>query len=197
MSIRKSSNFERESRDYYPTPETALEGVALGNFFWDVSNYIEPCAGDGRLVKHMSKLVPHAVCSQMFDIEPQEVGIVQKSLFDLTQADIGDDVTHFVTNPPWINTKATNFQLNRLIEHLSSLRPTWLLLNGTYIFNQRSAKLLKDTCTDIVPVGRLKWIEGSKHTGTEDCAWYKFDRARFKTRTTRLHQNPKGIPNDD
>ena len=30
-------------------------------------------------------------------------------------------------------------------------------------------------CSDIVTIGRVKWIEGSKHTGKDNHAWYKFD----------------------
>ena len=30
-------------------------------------------------------------------------------------------------------------------------------------------------CSDIVPIGRVKWIEGSKDTGKDDHAWYRFD----------------------
>jgi hypothetical protein len=30
-------------------------------------------------------------------------------------------------------------------------------------------------CSDIVTIGRVKWIEGSKHTGKENHAWYRFD----------------------
>ena len=29
-------------------------------------------------------------------------------------------------------------------------------------------------CTDIVPIGRLKWEPGSKYTGKDNCAWYRF-----------------------
>ena len=34
-------------------------------------------------------------------------------------------------------------------------------------------------CSDIVTIGRVKWIEGSKHTGKDNHAWYRFD-ARHK-----------------
>jgi hypothetical protein len=30
-------------------------------------------------------------------------------------------------------------------------------------------------CSKIVSVGRVKWIEGSKNTGKDNCAWYLFD----------------------
>jgi hypothetical protein len=30
-------------------------------------------------------------------------------------------------------------------------------------------------CSDIVPIGRVKWIEGSKHADKDNYAWYRFD----------------------
>jgi hypothetical protein len=30
-------------------------------------------------------------------------------------------------------------------------------------------------CSDIVTIGRVKWFEGSKHTGKDNHAWYRFD----------------------
>ena len=30
-------------------------------------------------------------------------------------------------------------------------------------------------CSDIVAIGRVKWIEGSKHTGKDNACWYMFD----------------------
>lgn len=30
-------------------------------------------------------------------------------------------------------------------------------------------------CVKVVSVGRVKWIEDSKMTGKDNCAWYLFD----------------------
>ena len=30
-------------------------------------------------------------------------------------------------------------------------------------------------CSDIMTIGRVKWIEGSKYTGKDNHAWYRFD----------------------
>jgi hypothetical protein len=30
-------------------------------------------------------------------------------------------------------------------------------------------------CSDIVAIGRVKWIEGSKYTGKENFGWFRFD----------------------
>jgi hypothetical protein len=31
------------------------------------------------------------------------------------------------------------------------------------------------SCTDIVTIGRVRWIEGSKHTGKDNFGWFRFD----------------------
>jgi hypothetical protein len=37
-------------------------------------------------------------------------------------------------------------------------------------------------CTKVVSVGRVKWIEGSKSVGKDNCAWHLFDgMAQAKT----------------
>ena len=46
----------------------------------------------------------------------------------------------------------------------------WIGLGGT-----RQAAPFLPHCSDIVAIGRVKWIEGSKHTGKDNHAWYRFD----------------------
>jgi len=36
-------------------------------------------------------------------------------------------------------------------------------------------------CHKIVSIGRVKWIEGSKSTGKDNCAWYLFDKEESQT----------------
>lgn len=192
MSKYDQSN-ERNSRDYYPTPAKAV--LSLKNhMFSDTYEYhqgmervtfIEPCAGDGRLIQH---LAPEFKCFYATDLEPQ-MGYITLDIgpdsyihrihkqdvfeFDWDKEEL-KDAKYFITNPPWINDGKSNYQLNRLITTLSAVKPTWLLLNGSYAFNKKSADCMR-VCTDIVPVGRLKWIENSPHMGKEDCAWFCFD----------------------
>jgi hypothetical protein len=35
----------------------------------------------------------------------------------------------------------------------------------------------------IVSIGRVRWIEGSKNDGKDNCAWYLFDRPRLDMAT--------------
>ena len=31
------------------------------------------------------------------------------------------------------------------------------------------------SCTGVLPIGRVKWIEGSKYTGKDNFGWYRFE----------------------
>jgi hypothetical protein len=62
-----------------------------------------------------------------------------------------------------------------MIMHLAAIRPTWLLIDAGWFHTQQSAAFM-EFCRKIISIGRVKWIEGSKHTGKDDCVWALFDR---------------------
>ena len=64
--------------------------------------------------------------------------------------------------------------MHRLIAHFQRIAPTWLLLDSDWAATRQAAPFLPH-CSDIVAIGRVKWIEGSKHTGKDNHAWYRFD----------------------
>jgi hypothetical protein len=68
--------------------------------------------------------------------------------------------------------------LHRLIEHFQNIAPTWLLLDSDWAQTKQAAPFLP-SCSDIVAIGRVKWMEGSKHTGKDNAGWHRFD-ARHK-----------------
>ena len=74
-----------------------------------------------------------------------------------------------ITNPPY-----TREVMHRLIAHFQRIAPTWLLLDFGWAATRQAAPFLPH-CSDIVAIGRVKWIEGSKHTGKDNHAWYRFD----------------------
>jgi hypothetical protein len=78
------------------------------------------------------------------------------------------EIDAVVTNPP--NTREL---MHRLIEHFQRIAPTWLLLDSDWASTRQAAPFLPH-CSDIVAIGRVKWIEGSKHTGKDNYAWYRF-----------------------
>lgn len=159
----KRSNFERKERDFYPTPREAVEPLRI--HLPREYAYAEPCAGDGALTDQLSA---HRIwCFYMGDIEPQDPRIKKKNALEITEKDVRH-CDYIITNPPW-----TRSILHPLITHFRHLKPTWLLFDGPWAFTKQAVPYLK-YCSDIVVVGRLKWIPGSKYTSKDDCAWYKF-----------------------
>ena len=163
----KYSDFERKPRDYYPTPVKAVEPI-IDHVAHKPFTYIEPCAGDGRLIKHISDLTDGlGKCRFACDIEPMARAIYKLDVFDLHCPE--GAVDYIITNPPW-DRKV----LHPLIEHCMDLAPTWLLFDANWMHTKQSAALMT-YCTKVVSVGRVKWVEDSKGVGKEDACWYLFD----------------------
>ena len=200
---KHQSNFERNSRDFYPTPYKAV--LPLTNYIGHKSvTYVEPFAGDGALIKHFMKASDNnMMCIYASDIEPLVTAIGDtnhpKGYNTIEEADYRDvcgtlsdtyDFDHFISNPPWINSKSSGFQRLNIIHTLASIKPTWLLLKGAYAFNENMSDVMS-FCTDIIPIGRVKWIPDSKHTDTEDSAWFKFDKQATLTHLTGPVLHPR------
>ena len=175
----KRSDFARRERDFYPTPVAAVE--PLIPHLPEQFTYIEPCFGDGALVRALSSFegVAHGgrFCPTLeyaSDIAPSgDVGARTLDAFRIEDADA--DVDLFVTNPPWSRPI-----LHRLIVHLSAIRPTWLLFDADWMHTKQAAPFL-EYCRKIVSVGRVKWIPDSPSTGKDNCAWFLFDYCTSKT----------------
>lgn len=185
----KRSNFKRIERDFYPTPLKAV--VPLIPHLGDIK-YCEPCAGDYALVNHITELTGEHNCFLASDIEPQSEYVFSADAHGLTKLIIEEfSITHIITNPPW-DRKI----LHPMIEHFSSLCPTWLLFDADWAHTKQSAPYMK-YCHKIVSVGRVKWIPDSKMTGKDNCAWYLFDQnadftgTEFFGRTTHLTPDPE------
>lgn len=166
----KRSSFERHPQDFYVTPKVAvrpliphLDGQVAGDGFIDT--FYEPCAGDGALVRHL--LDEGLGCAGASDTTPRGPGIATKDALSLTEGDVAY-CDAIITNPPWARDI-----LHPLIERLSSLRPTWLLLDSDWVHTRQAIPYMPRLRT-IVSVGRLKWIPHSKMTGKDNCAWHEF-----------------------
>lgn len=154
----KRSEFARRPMDDYPTIDPRAVDV-LAPFLGKVRTYAEPCAGDGRLVEHLSRLGLHCAYA----------GDIVDGLDALAITWFGD-VDAIITNPPW-----TRAILHEMIVHFQKIAPTWLLFDADWAHTKQCGPYM-DRCSHIVSVGRLKWIEGTKQTGKDNCAWYRFDR---------------------
>ena len=152
----KRSNYERRAADFYPTPRAAV--VPLIPYLHGVRTFAEPCAGDGNLVRHLEGFGLRSVYAG--DIRTGE---------DALELDHYGAADAIITNPPY-----TRDLMHRLIAHFQRIAPTWLLLDSDWASTRQAVPFLLH-CSDIVAIGRVKWIEGSKHTGKDNHAWYRFD----------------------
>lgn len=162
----KRSSFPRNEQDYYPTP---IEAVRPLEPFLQRCRFVEPCAGNGALVDHLTAM--GHTCIDAFDIHPKRHDVRMKNARTAGQSLRNGD--YIITNPPW-DRKI----LHPMIEHFSAARPTWLLFDADWMHTQQSRPFTK-YLKKIVSVGRVKWIPGSKMTGKDNCAWYLFDRTYF------------------
>lgn len=107
-------------------------------------------------------------CVGAFDIQPDSLFVRHgDALLDTLPA-----CDTIITNPPW-----TRALLHPMIDRFMRHAPTWLLYDSDWKHTAQGgevARLLKH-CSHIVNVGRVKWIEGSKMTGKDNCCFYKFD----------------------
>lgn len=170
----KRSTFERQPRDFYPTPEAAI--APLLRHLRQSFTWWEPCAGDGRLTVWIGQARPRATCLRASDIDPASPRVAYgDALRDPAPA--GLDL--IITNPPW-----TRPILHALIDRFLDIAPAWLLFDADWIHTRQAAPFLP-YLEVVQSVGRLRWIDASPHTGKDNCAWHL-----FTTRTLRVLSPP-------
>lgn len=163
MGKRSPGQFERKGRDYYPTPYAAI--VPLLAHLRAKSLFMEPCAGDGRLIGYLQE---HGhVCLAASDVEPLDPCIAKADATQLRSLIPYDDC-YFITNPPWKRNI-----LHSIILALSGAHQTWLLFDADWMHTKQARRYLR-RCRKIVSVGRVKWEEDSAGAGKDNAAWYLF-----------------------
>jgi hypothetical protein len=154
----KRSDFPRIPQDSYATPIAAaaplIDRLPAG------TRFIEPCAGEGRLIEHLTG-AGHVLVGR-FDL-PIDATLAR---YDTEGAGA------FITNPPWRRDV-----LHPLIVNLSNQLPTWLLLDSDWVHTRQAVPYLP-RLQAIVSVGRVRWIAGSPYDGKDNCAWHLFGRPR-------------------
>ena len=88
---------------------------------------------------------------------------------DALTLDTYGDADAIITNPPY-----QRLLMHALIGHFAHIQPTWLLIELDWACTKQ-AGLFMPSCSDIVSVGRLRWIEGTTMSGKQNFAWYRFD----------------------
>jgi hypothetical protein len=178
MGKREAVKRDKVARDFYPTVDPSA-ATPLLPFLSQYDRYIEPCAGDGSLIRLLAAAAPHMGCLGAYDIEPLREGIVQRNCLSLTSIDVtGADC--FVTNPPF-----TFSALQPILDTLPALLPTWLLLPADVIHNKRMSPYM-DFCTHVVSVGRLYWFKDKPIKGVDNFVWLCFD-THTSTPYTKFH----------
>lgn len=167
----KRSNFPKIDKDFYRTIDPrAIEPLIanISKIDCHAKTYAEPCSGSGDLVNMIYKDRPDIECWYDCDIS-WEIG--GKDALTLTTEDIkGCDL--IITNPPW----SRNI-LHPLIIHLVSLyKPVWLLFDADWMHTKQSSEIMKNFCTHVVSVGRLKWIPDTNMSGKDNACWYRFSK---------------------
>lgn len=157
----KRSTFQRRKNDLYRTTDKRAVAPLLAHLA-PSTIYGEPCAADGSLVDLIDA---HGhMCIYAADVEP---GAPWVRLADALVSPVPAPL--IITNPPW-----SRALLHALIVTLCWQAPTWLLFDADWIHTKQARPFLR-YLVKVVSVGRLKWIEGSKHDGKDNCAWYLFD----------------------
>jgi hypothetical protein len=152
----KRSTFPRREADFYPTPRPAV--LPLLPFLDGIRRFAEPCAGAGDLVRVLEGT--GLVCAYAGDISSGNDALARDSY---------GAIDAIITNPPH-----SREILHRLIAHFQGIAPTWLLIDADWAHTCQAGPFLP-ACTDVVSIGRIKWIPGSKYTGKDNYAWYRFE----------------------
>ena len=95
MTKRADGKFKKVKNNFYPTPEMAV--IPLLNQLDENTVFVEPCAGDGRLIKHLTKYGHQ--CLFASDIEPKSEGINELDIINIPDHIIQNHT--IITNPPW------------------------------------------------------------------------------------------------
>jgi len=167
MAKRSDGQFERRTHDTYDTPFSCVP--ALIPHLPPSCYFIEPCAGRGDLIDHLSKF--GHTCISAFDIEPRRGDIARRSAFQLRVRHPGEN-TFIITNPPW-----TREVMHPMLRHLANQLPTWALFDADWFHTDQAVPFLP-YLHKYVSVGRVRWIEGSEHDGKDNVAWHLLDARR-------------------
>jgi hypothetical protein len=153
----KRSTFDR--RQDYATPLHALEPVIPFLKAEGIRTFAEPCCGAGNLVSLLENVVGLR-CVYSGDITQ---GLDARAEFSFGGCNA------IITNPPWRRDL-----MHPLIDHFLNVGfATYLLFDADWPHTKQAAPFLP-YCSHIISAGRVKWIPGSKYTGKDNAAWFRF-----------------------
>ena len=162
----KRSNFERREADFYPTPRdsAAADPVPSPRRHPDLCRTLRRRRRFGTASGNLRP----ALCLPGRRSHPQDA---------LARDHYAAPV---ITNPPYrypTDRPRTRRLLHDLIEHFLGIVPAapfWLLIDLDWVATLQAVPYLPH-CSDIVIIGRVRWIEGSKYDGKDNYGWFRFD----------------------
>jgi len=165
MGKREEVKKPKVDKDFYATIDpdavTPLLPYIRG------STYAEPFYGDGDLE---DLLMDVATCKWRSDIRETVLSSKVMPATDVIEYDLRD-CDLIISNPPF-----TRSVLLPCIDHLITLKPTWLLLPADMLHNKYMTFYMKK-CELVLSIGRLCWFldeRGKKTKGVDNYCWYKF-----------------------
>ena len=174
MSKRTPAELQRKrrARDRYDTPPKAvlplLEHLPKG------ATFAEPCAGRGFLIDALA--AQGHPCAAASDIAPRRADICKKDARNLTVMDVGH-ADFVITNTPWSRLMLP--LMHELIVLFSDLKPSWILIYADWVHTKQAIPYMP-RLRIIQSIGRVRWIEGTKSVGFDNCAWHLFDRPSYQ-----------------
>lgn len=157
----KRSEFKRVEKDFYRTIDPNAVKSLMPHLKTRV--FVEPCCGDMDLVNALEK--NGLECRWASDISRGQDAL-----------EMPEQHAPIITNPPWSRPL-----LHSMISHFVAIAPyCWLLFDADWAHTKQSAPYMR-YCSDIVSVGRLLWIPGTKMKGKDNCAWYRFSKDAYRT----------------
>ena len=171
--MTKFNTFEPQPRDLWRTTDPNAFPPLIPYIQGKV--YAEPCYGAGDLEEGIGA---YAVCDWRSDIKPQSGKALQKNAIFLTKRDV-EHCDYIVSNPPF-----SFAMLQPLLDHLPTLKPTWLLLPSDMAHNKRMRGYM-DRCSLVLSVGRLFF-----HKGGEDASEVKYSRGTANNCWYLFHSEP-------
>ena len=163
--------------DFYPTPRAAV--LPLIPYLRAGSGPLPSrAAGDGDLVRHLELFGLRCVYAG-------DIGTGQDALAldSITAAPTRSSRIRLLRDPRTLMHTSDR----ALPAHRADAGCCW---TTDWPSTQQAAPFLAH-CSDIVAIGRVKWIEGSKHTGKDNYAWYRFD-SRHTSRPGLPQQRGQG-----
>lgn len=161
--MSKRSDFPKVEKDFYRTCDGKAIPPKLVEFIRG-KTYCEPFYGQGDLE---DLLMDIATCTWRSDIR-ETVGCSKvMDAMCLAKEDV-DRCDLTISNPPY-----TKSVLLPLIDHLVSLKPTWLLLPADMVHNKYFVPYMKG-CSKVISIGRLCWFpkDGKRVASTENYSWH-------------------------